>query len=1558
MMAGLTGLPTALRAQTNCNIALPYSTGFETDVSNQAPACWTTLSGEAYAFNFFYYAHTGNQILALNSASGEAKIATPRIPLPLNQVGVSMWYVDLALSAFGVMRVGFTTSLTGTVQWLDTITPGYDYALVELDFTSLSITDTGYLVFAYNNASGTGSGLVDDLTIMQMSTCGAVDNLHATGLSNNEATVAWSENVSLATGYWCYIADTNSRQHALDSVFVAAGTGSHTFTGLVGNRQYYVWVVSVCGAETGMEAMITFTTNPDCGEVRNLHATADYRLIGLDWDTPATGDEATGYLVAYKAMADAYWTTDTAYGTYYHIAGLQPATGYDYRVTTMCGDSTGMTVEGTAYTLGCTVTVKDSTGTHYYLPVAYSSANSYTQQLYTASELGGIDTIRSLTFFLANDYIMETTPVMVYLGNTARSQFASGSDYVPAAQLTQVYAGMVSNEGREVTVRLDTPFVRAADSSLVVAVDNNLDDFSMSTPAFVVGSGVNRSIYRSSLSDINPSAPSVGTRANFVNKIRFGTTGCALPSCNSPVVGIAAVGDDYVDVAWNAETGVAYICEVRRVGESLWTVVDSSVATGTYHFGDLEVGQSYELRVSRLCETDTLSGSTVVALPCLPVAVPFGENFEQGTLNGMFSRPCWKSGSLSTGYFTRYPTITSQTGSTNRVCLISDGYIVMPKFDLPLYQLQVRLDLVQTSASDVLVLGLLDELDDTITMLTVVDSFAFNHGGGTVDTSILYRLGQLGSAEGHLVFVAPLGGSYQYIDNIVVEEIPDCIPAEQMAVAGVTTTSAMLSWTQYEGHSVATGHVVEYGPRFFQPGTGTMQDALSNPYLLTGLNSGSDYDVYVYTLCGSDTTLPTGPVRFSTQCDAILQLPYAMDFEGIQAAEYNGQTLPTCWTGEHLGSGTVPELAMSADSAVASSGSYALLFHGPGIVALPEINASLNDLKVEFHLYRNNPGTATLIVGMVDSVEPGFAASFVPIDTVAYMDGVNETDVTIYLTEYAGTANRLALRAIGASYTNQYVDDLVVENITECIAPQHVSLVSRSTTEATIAWRMSQASRYCVEYGLTGFTPGTGTRDTVSALHATLGSLLPGTEYDVRVSSLCDEGESTPTLFSFSTLRGLPVSRYPYVCSFGDSVECNAWQLDNGGQTNRWCVGSAVYSDGDDGVALYISDSNGATHSYSRNQATHAYAYRAFAMEHTSYRIHYDWMAGGERNYDFLRVFLVPAGVNFVPGRNPSGTTTTMAYSSATPSGWLALDGGNGLSNETEWQSMDIDFEIPTPGDYYLLFYWLNDGSGGTQPPAAVDNIRIELRGCPKADSLVVEDVAATSITLAWDNHHLAQEYLVEHGPSGFTAGSGTVDTVSGNRIVVGGLNPDEEYDFYVTTVCGDGWYADSTASLLNVRTLEIATYTVTVLVNNDSYGTVEGGGIYEEGTVVTLTAIPAEGYYFVMWDDEVTDNPRQLTVEADTTLTAVFAQEVGIDESDMKPGMMKMYPNPASQKVTIECPGAKALSVVDMKGREVLHRTFNEGRATLDVSHLARGAYFVRAEGDSFCQPQKLILE
>ena len=74
--------------------------------------------------------------------------------------------------------------------------------------------------------------------------------------------------------------------------------------------------------------------------------------------------------------------------------------------------------------------------------------------------------------------------------------------------------------------------------------------------------------------------------------------------------------------------------------------------------------------------------------------------------------------------------------------------------------------------------------------------------------------------------------------------------------------------------------------------------------------------------------------------------------------------------------------------------------------------------------------------------------------------------------------------------------------------------------------------------------------------------------------------------------------------------------------------------------------------------------------------------------------------------------------------------------------------------------------------------------------------------------------------------------------------------------------------------------------------GLVTGSGEYPANSRATLTAVPHEGYKFMMWNDSVTTNPRTFAVTQDTTFTAFFAPleeysvEVYVD--DLKHGTVQ----------------------------------------------------------------------
>ena len=68
--------------------------------------------------------------------------------------------------------------------------------------------------------------------------------------------------------------------------------------------------------------------------------------------------------------------------------------------------------------------------------------------------------------------------------------------------------------------------------------------------------------------------------------------------------------------------------------------------------------------------------------------------------------------------------------------------------------------------------------------------------------------------------------------------------------------------------------------------------------------------------------------------------------------------------------------------------------------------------------------------------------------------------------------------------------------------------------------------------------------------------------------------------------------------------------------------------------------------------------------------------------------------------------------------------------------------------------------------------------------------------------------------------------------------------------------------------------YRQTVLLESSdiSMGYVLGGGTYDYGTVLTITAVSNEYYHFVQWSDGITDNPRTIEVKNNINLMAEFA--------------------------------------------------------------------------------------
>jgi uncharacterized repeat protein (TIGR02543 family) len=171
----------------------------------------------------------------------------------------------------------------------------------------------------------------------------------------------------------------------------------------------------------------------------------------------------------------------------------------------------------------------------------------------------------------------------------------------------------------------------------------------------------------------------------------------------------------------------------------------------------------------------------------------------------------------------------------------------------------------------------------------------------------------------------------------------------------------------------------------------------------------------------------------------------------------------------------------------------------------------------------------------------------------------------------------------------------------------------------------------------------------------------------------------------------------------------SGWVFVNGSQTNQWIVGTATAASGS--KSAYISNDE-ASNTYSRNSSSvvHLYHDVFFTPSTAGYLLSFDWKGAGESGYDFMGVYLVETSVNPEAGALLSSSNELSR----------AFGGGN---SSATWRHASLTLPSSYSGTTKrLVFTWRNDGSDGTQPPIAIDNVSL---------SPVSTDATLSSLTVS-----------------------------------------------------------------------------------------------------------------------------------------------------------------------------------------------------------------------------------
>ena len=366
------------------------------------------------------------------------------------------------------------------------------------------------------------------------------------------------------------------------------------------------------------------------------------------------------------------------------------------------------------------------------------------------------------------------------------------------------------------------------------------------------------------------------------------------------------------------------------------------------------------------------------------------------------------------------------------------------------------------------------------------------------------------------------------------------------------------------------------------------------------------------------------------------------------------------------------------------------------------------------------------------------------------------------------------------------------EAVDICYPPMNLTVSNITSTDAEITWTANENSTSS-EYGIAYKTEDSDEwieLDNVSGESTTLSDLSPLTRYDVKVWTICSDGNSREVRANFCTnVDESMIQAVPYFEDFDNADDIAEWTITNGTVTNKWYHGmieNNTMIDEEtltDGGAMYISNDGGTTNAYTVDDATSIAYFSTFVGfgDGPDFKLTFDRKYIGESNgtsiYDYVRVYLMDVDAEL--------SNTTL------PDASYAISSQLGSTENEEGIASWVTEEIFIPNTYAnttkkLVFMWRNDNGGGENPPAAIDNIAITELTCGMLSDVEVqtEDMDGTvnaNVTFT-DNNSNTSEYMVEYKLE--TETEWTTYTSSDNPVVVPDLLYGSRYQLRITAVC------------------------------------------------------------------------------------------------------------------------------------------------------------------------------
>lgn len=686
-----------------------------------------------------------------------------------------------------------------------------------------------------------------------------------------------------------------------------------------------------------------------------------------------------------------------------------------------------------------------------------------------------------------------------------------------------------------------------------------------------------------------------------------------------------------------------------------------------------------------------------------------------------------------------------------------------------------------------------------------------------------------------------------FMDDITIEWSP--CPTPIADVTSITSDSAYLSWggtaSAYQYEVVANGDSL----------TGAITTTTSNSANIGELHGNTSYTFYLRAICNNDTS-EWSQASFRTACGTIDTLPYFNGFEEEVIGSSTNNNFIRCWYR------TTPQASyyypyVSSSTTYAHSGTKGLYWGNISSVGsypaymdvvLPEINTSISMSNLSLSFWAK-PSSASyspwFLIGVMD--DPTNDSTFTTVDTVFVANNVEWQQFEVLFSNYTGTGHYPAIKAVQGTTSYCYVDDIMLTEMGPCSHPISVGADYITATSADISWTsLCNAPNFVIEYSHDGITQTT-TSNTTST---TLTNLVPNTNYEVVVRSICSSNDTSDASIGCTFRTGcVPIDSIPWIESFDEQpIGAQAspflaycWQRNTDAVSYPGCPyvqNSTTYAHtGTKGLYWYISNST----SYSLYGS-----YNTIILPELSSNIAIDTL-----QLSFW------ARKNSASYTNPQWAIGVMSDPSDINT-FVALD--TVFVDDTAGTSW-VQYSVPLNG--YMdtgRFVAIQSYYTGSYTYASVDDIELNYRPeCVRPTGLQASNITHNSATLTWGSS--GNSYRIHYRAINDT--SYTTITDSTNSIVITGLSNVTTYYWYVEAICNNDTLVSAIANFS------------TPLCSNSMYAMLD-----TTGNQITTYQAPINNFYNYALTEIIVDG---LELYGATELTSIAFNYSGATDMTRK---------------------------------------------------------------------------